>query len=78
LEVAGVAFVGVNVDFQLEARIHAAKHLIQHNAALTANLEFHRVTRLHAIKVSVYWTHVDVPHRADDALLHLEEPRWPH
>ena len=78
LEVAGVAFVGVDVDFELEAVVHAHEQFIERDGAGAADLQVHLVTRFHAMVVRVRRVHVDMAQRADDAVRHLKKSSRPH
>src|ERR1043166_3836908 len=66
------------MDLEFETLVHTAKHFVENDAALAANAEFHGVTSFHAVIVGVRRVHVDVPHCADDPLLHFKETGRPH
>src|SRR5690242_16295237 len=49
LEIAGVAFIGVDVDLEFEAFVHAHQHFIKRDRARPANPQLHFVAGLHPV-----------------------------
>ena len=73
LEIAGVAFIGVNVDLQFEAFVHAGQHPVESDAAIAADFELHHVTVLHPVKISIGRAEVRMTQGANHAIRHLEK-----
>jgi hypothetical protein len=66
------------VNLQFETFVHAAKHAIESQAAIAANLQLHEIAWLHAVIVSVHGIHVNVAQGANDPEFHLKESGRPH
>ena len=78
LEIAGIALVGIDVNFEFETFIHTAKHLVQSDAAIAGDLEFHMVALFHSVKFCIGRSQMNVAHGADDAFRHLKKSSRAH
>src|SRR5262245_55169484 len=78
LQIAGVAFVSVDVDFELKTFVHADEMFLQDHGARAAYFQGHVLAVFHAIKLRILRMHVDVPQRANHSVLHLKKARRAH
>ena len=77
-QVAGIAFIGIDVYFQLEAGINTDQHTLKGRAAGSSHPHLHEIALLDLIKYSIIWVHVDVTQSPDHSLVHLKKAFWTH
>mgnify|MGYP003429900033 CR=1 FL=1 len=53
IQVARVAFVGIDVDFEFEAGINAHDEVVEGHAERAVDLEFHHIEVFHAVERGV-------------------------
>ncbi len=72
VQITRVAFVCIDVDFQLQTVTGSHEHIVKDNAAIVAfDFQLHHVAILDAIKSSFVVIHVNVACGADDTLIQL-------
>lgn len=77
-EAAGVALVGVDVDFEFKGGIDTDEDLIKRQTNVATDAKPHKRLILDTIEGSIFRRHMDVRCGAYDTLIHLKETGGPH
>ena len=77
-EAAGVALVGVDVDFEFKGGIDTDEDLIKRQTNVATDAKPHIRLILDTIEGSIFRRHMDVRCGANDTLIHLKETGGPH
>ena len=78
IEMTGVAFIGINMDFQLGCFVGTYENIVKNHAAIgTADFQLHHVTILDAVIFSIEVVHMDVPCCTNDTAVELDTACWP-
>ena len=73
LQIAGVSFISINMDFQFKRLIHAHQHPLKAKPARTAYFQPHLVTTFYPIEGSILRRHMHMPQSSNHSFRHFKK-----
>lgn len=71
-ESACIAFIGIDMGFQVEALVDANNDIVKGYRAWAVDFHFHDVEVLDSVEGGIVWVHVHVWLGANNAFIHFE------